>query len=433
MTSLMKKVVPVERVLDLIQDGDILVNGMGGNEPVGLLSRLHEVADRVHNVTVVDCLPLFPGEYLQRDSFRVESWFYTPQLRALEGTGRVSYVPNHIDRAGIKFNARHQAAMLCSMASAPGPDGLVRFATGNAYEERIAEKAKYRVLEISERAPWCHGNNFLDPDAVDFIIESDAELSCFVAPPPTDNDMVIGRIVADLIKDGDCLQIGIGGIPDAICLSLRDKKDLGVHTEMLTVGIMDLIKAGVVTNARKQIDIGKSTFIFGCGSPDLYSFMHENSSLWTGCAEELNSPFVIAQNDNQVSINSTIEIDLTGQCSSESVGTRHVSGAGGQAETAAGAQLSKNGRSIIALHSTQNVRDRATGEVSAVSKIVPTLRPGAAVTLSRADVDWVVTEHGSVWLRGTSLAERARLLISVAHPAHREELTQAARRFGYFL
>ncbi|MCL2483385.1 MAG: hypothetical protein FWF43_08265, partial [Propionibacteriaceae bacterium] len=167
--------------------------------------------------------------------------------------------------------------------------------------------------------------------------------------------------------------------------------------------------------------------------PELYSFIHENDSLFTGRGEEVNDPYVIARNDNQVSINTTVEIDLTGQCCSESIGTLQISGSGGQADTAIGAQNSKNGRSIIALYSTVEKKNQETGEMEVTSKIVPTLRPGAGVTLSRNDVDWVVTEYGAVQLRGTTVRERVQLLSSIAHPAFREDLLAAAREFGYIV
>jgi len=194
---------------------------------------------------------------------------------------------------------------------------------------------------------------------------------------------------------------------------------------------MDLMQAGVVTNARKQVDTGLTVFAFAAGSPELYAFMDHNPDLYTGRGEEINDPNVIARNDNQVSINTTVEVDLTGQCCSESIGTRLISGSGGQSDTAIGAQASNNGRSIIALYSTLERPNPVSGEIEMTSKIVPTLRPGAAVTLSRNDVDWVVTEYGAVQLRGTTLRERAQLLASVAHPAFRDDLLAAARGFGY--
>ncbi|MDR1807965.1 MAG: hypothetical protein LBR33_08665 [Propionibacteriaceae bacterium] len=431
------KVITVQQALDLVQDGDLITVGLGANEPPTFLSHLHEIADRVHDVTISDCLPTVPGEYLSPEyiakAFRIESWFSTPLMRRANSTGRVSYIPNNLHFAGFKRNFHRKSAIMISLASTPEGTGRTRFALGNTYEEMIGSAAKYRILEVSPNAPFCYGQNYLDWDQIDYIIESDAYPGTIPGVTPNDKDMAIGHAIADLVNDGDCVQVGIGGIPNAVCAFLHEKKDLGIHTEMMTTGIMDLIKAGVVTNARKQVDQGLTVFAFACGSQEMYEFMHENKALFTGRGEVVNDPYVIARNDNQVSINTTVEVDLTGQCASESIGTLQISGSGGQADTAIGAQNSKNGRSIIALYSTVEKTDKATGQVTSASKIVPTLKPGAGVTLSRNDVDIVVTEYGWVSLRGTTVQERAKLLISIAHPQFRDELDAKAREFGYYL
>jgi len=435
MTDYKSKIITVDQALDLISDNDLITVGLAANEPPLFLSNLHRIADRVSDVTITNCLPSVPGEYLSeenvRKAFIIDSWFSTPLLRKLSHTGRVSYIPNNLHFAGSKRNHHRPSTVMISLASEPGPDGLVRFACGNTYEEMIGTRAKYRILEVSSRAPWCYGRNYLDPDSIDYIIESDALPPTIPIAASNEKDVAIGRIIADLVEDGDCVQVGIGGIPNAVCQFLYEKRDLGIHTEMLTTGIMDLIKAGVVTGARKQVDKGLTVFAFVLGTEELYEFSDHNPVLFTGRGEEVNDPYVIARNDNQVSINTTVEVDLTGQCCSESIGTRQISGTGGQADTAIGAQNSKNGRSIIALYSTVEKVNPATGEMEVMSKIVPTLRPGAAVTLSRNDVDWVVTEYGAVQLRGTTVRERVGLLASIAHPAFREDLLAAGREFGY--
>ena len=435
MTDYRSKTITVPQALDMIEDHDLITVGLGANEPPAFLGQLHTVTDQVKDVTITNCLTLAPGDYLKeenlRKTFKIETWFSTPLLRALAWTGRISYIPNTIRLAARRRNFHRPSQMLVSLASPPGPDGLIRFACGNVYEGMVAQAAKRRILEVTPYAPWCPGNNFIEPDSVDYIIESDAKPPAVPDATPNDTDMAIGHHIAELINDGDCLQIGIGGIPNAVCQYLHDKHDLGIHTEMMTTGIMDLITAGVVTNARKQVDQGLTVFAFAAGTPELYAFMDHNKDLFTGRGEDVNNPVVIARNDNQVSINTTIEVDLTGQCASESIGTNQISGSGGQTDTALGAQYSKNGRSIIALYSTLEKYNPDTGETEVTSKIVPTLRPGAAVTLTRNDVDWVVTEYGAVQLRGTSVKERTQLLISIAHPAFREDLLAAARQFGY--
>jgi acyl-CoA hydrolase len=242
---------------------------------------------------------------------------------------------------------------------------------------------------------------------------------------------LIGKHIAKYINDGDTLQLGIGGIPNAVADQLHHKKDLGVHTEMLTTGFMKLYQSGAVTNRKKTLHNGKFVAAFALGTKELYEFIDDNPSIMLLNGNYVNDPCIIGQNDNQVSINTSIEIDLTGQCCSESIGPIQFSGTGGQTDTATGAQRAKNGRSFIALYSTANVKNKETGEREEISKIVPFLKLGAAVSLSRNDVDYVVTEYGAVRLRGTSIQERVELLISIAHPKFRDELREKAREIGY--
>ncbi len=429
------KLITVDQALDLVDDGDNITVGLGANEPPTFLGNLHRIADRVSDVTVTNCLPTAPGEYLSeeniRNAFRIDCWFATPPLRKLWSTGRVSYIPNHLHLAGTKRNFHKPSKIMISLASTPEADGRTRFACGNTYEEKIAAQAELRILEISPNAPHCFGQNYLDWDSIDYVIESDARPGTIPAATPNEKDLAIGRTIADLVDDGDCIQVGIGGIPNAVCGYLHEKKDLGIHTEMMTTGIMGLMRAGVVTGARKQVDVGKTVFAFALGSAEMYEFIHDNPDCLTGRGEEVNNPYLIARNDNQVSINTTIEVDLTGQCCSESIGTQQISGTGGQSDTATGAQRSRNGRSIIALYSTVEKVDKVTGRLEVLSKIVPILRPGAAVSLSRNDVDWVVTEYGAVSLRGTTIAERVALLISIAHPDFRDGLYADAVKYGF--
>ncbi|MDR1875616.1 MAG: hypothetical protein LBQ90_11475 [Synergistaceae bacterium] len=431
------KKITVEQALSMVKSGDNITVGMAAAEPVEFLSRLHTIADRVEDVTVTSCLPTAAGEYLSEKylekAFRLESWFYSPALRRLHGTGRVSFIPNHLHFAGSKRNFHRKANIFICSASMPEEDGRIRFSCGNVYEEEIAKQADIVILEITPRVPHSFGDNVLEWDDVDCVIECDYSLPTIPDTPPNEKDRDIGRHIAGLIKDGDCLQVGIGGIPNAVCEFLADKKDLGIHTEMMTTGIMNLMKKGVINGSRKQMNVGKVVCAFALGSQEMYEFMNDNPDILVSRGSWVNDPCVIAGNDNQVSINTSVEIDLTGQCCSESVGPMQISGTGGQSDTAVGAQRSKNGRSIIALYSTAMVKNAESGEKEEVSKIVPMLRQGAAVSLSRNDVDWVVTEYGAVNLKGTTLRERAELLISIAHPKFREELRAAANNLQYWL
>ncbi len=431
------KKITVEQALEMVKSNDNITVGMAGAEPIDFLGKLHTIANRVEDVTITSCLATAPGEYLSEQylekAFKIESWFYSPALRRLQKTGRVSFIPNHLHFAGTKrLFHKHTNIFVCS-AAMPDENGRIRFSCSNVYEAQIAKAADIVILEISPNIPQIMGDNYIEWEDVDYVIESDYFLPTIPDVPPNDLDKAIGNHIAQYINDGDCIQIGIGGIPNAVCEALADKKDLGVHTEMMTTGIMRLMKKGIINGSKKQMDIGKAVCGFALGTQELYEYVNNNPDVIIKPGSWVNDPHVIMGNDNQVSINTSIEIDLTGQCCSESVGPMQISGTGGQSDTAVGAQNSKNGRSFIALYSTAMVKNSETGEREEVSKIVPFLRPGAAVSLSRNDVDWVVTEFGAVNLRGTCLRERAELLISIAHPKFQDTLRQQAKELGHLM
>lgn len=431
------KKITVEQALDKVKSNDVITVGMAGAEPVEFFAKLHTIADRVEDVTITSCLATAPGEYLNEKylekAFKLESWFYSPPLRKLQKTGRVSFIPNNLHFAGKKRNYRTKTNIFIASAAMPEENGRIRFSCGNVYEEEIAKTADIVILEISPNIPRMLGDNYLEWDDVDYVVETDYYLPTIPDVEPSELDRAIGGYIADLINDGDCVQVGIGGIPNAVCEALGDKKDLGIHTEMMTTGIMRLMKKGVINGSKKQMDAGKVVCAFALGSQEMYEFMHNHPDILVKRGSWVNDPNVICGNDNQVSINTSVEVDLTGQCCSESIGNLQISGTGGQSDTAVGAVNSKNGRSIIALYSTAMVRNPETGEKEEVSKIVPVLRPGAAVSLSRNDVDWVVTEHGAVNLRGTTIRQRTELLISIAHPKFRETLREEAKELLYWV
>lgn len=431
------KKITVEKALSLVKSNDVITVGMAGGEPADFLGKLHTIADDVQDVVITNCLPTAKGEYLSEKylekAFIVESWFFSPLLRKLQHTGRVSYIPNNLHFSGKKRNAAVKTNIfICSVAT-PTEEGVFQFSCGNVYEREIAEKADIVIVEVSPNIPYIPGEAGLPFDMIDYVIESDYFLPTIPDVAPNEKDLAIGEAIGEMIDDGDTIQIGIGGIPNAVCASITGKKDLGVHTEMLTTGVMRLMKEGVVTNKRKNFNPGKTVFAFTLGSQELYEFADHNDDLLMMAGNWVNNPFVVAQNDNMVSINTSIEIDLTGQCCSESVGSMQISGSGGQSDTAMGAQEGVNGRSIIALYSTANVKNRETGEMEEISKIVPVLNPGAGVTLSRNDVDYVATEYGIVRLRGLSVRARAEKLISIAHPKFRDELREAAKQYKIWL
>lgn len=432
----MAKYVTIEEALATVQSGDYIVTGLGAEEGKLFMTNLHTIADRVKDVTVSNCLPMGAYEFMVNpayvDSFTTESWFYTPALRKAQANGNVSFIYNHLHLASFKRLCHRKPDIYVGIASMPDKHGYVSLSLSNTYEMAMIREAKTVILEVNPNAPRTFGDVQLHIDEVDYLVEADYPIPELADAEPNEKDMVIGKYIADMINDGDCIQLGIGGIPNAVAASLMDKKNLGVHTEMLTTGMVKLAKAGVINNKCKKNNPGKMVAVFAMGTKELYDFIDDNPAVAIMDGAYVNDPYIIAENDNQVSINSTIEIDLFGQCCSESIGHVQFSGTGGQADTAIGAQMSKNGKSIIALYSTAMVKDKATGQRVESSKIVSTLKPGAAVSLSRNDVDWVVTEYGAVCLRGTSMSERAKLLISIAHPNFRDQLTQEAVALGIF-
>ena len=430
----MAKYVSINEALALVRDGDYIVTGLGSAEGREFMTNLHTIAGSVKDVLVSNCLPMGAYEFMVNpayaDTFQIDSWFYTPALRKAQANGNVSFIYNHLHLASFKRLCHRKPDIYVGIASMPDKHGYVSLSLSNTYELAMIREAKTVILEINPNAPRTFGDVQLHLNDIDYVVECDYPMPEIADAEPNEKDMIIGKYIADMIHDGDCIQLGIGGIPNAVAASLMDKKDLGVHTEMLTSGMVKLAKAGVITGKNKQINQGKMVAAFAMGTKELYDFIDDNPAVEIRDGAWVNDPHTISQNDNQVSINSTIEIDLFGQCCSESIGHVQFSGTGGQADTAIGAQKSRNGRSIIALYSTAMVKNKATGERVETSKIVPTLKAGAAVSLSRNDIDWLVTEYGAVCLRGTSMAERAKLIISVAHPNFREQLTNDAIALG---
>ena len=430
----MAKYVSINEALALVKDNDYIVTGLGSAEGREFMTNLHTIADRVKGVMVSNCLPMGAYEFIvnpeYKDSFTTEGWFYTPVLRKAHKNGNISFIPNHLHLASKKRLFYREPDIYVGIASMPDKHGYVSLSLSNTYEMAMIKKAKTVILECNPNAPRTFGDVQLHVDNVDYIVNVDYPMPEIPDAEPNEKDLVIGKLIADMVNDGDCIQLGIGGIPNAVAASLYGKKDLGVHTEMLTSGMVKLAKAGVITGKNKQINNGKMVAAFAMGTKELYDYIDDNPAVEILDGAWVNDPYTIMQNDNQVSINTTLEVDITGQCCSESIGSVQFSGTGGQSDTAVGAQKSRNGRSIIALYSTAMVKDPATGERVETSKIVCQLKAGAAVSLSRNDVDYLVTEYGCVSLRGTSIAERAERIISVAHPAFRDQIRKEAIALG---
>jgi len=296
-------------------------------------------------------------------------------------------------------------------------NGYFTFGTNNDYTSTAARKAKRLIVEVNRRMPRVYGRSSLHISEVDAVVENDASLLTLTERPIQEHERKLGQRIAELIPERACLQIGVGGVPSGVCKALMNRKDLGIHTEVLNPALARLIESGVVTNRWKKINRGKSVFTFAMGDQSFYDFLHDNLGLESYPVNYVNDPAVIAQNDNVVSVNSTIEMDLTGACNSEYVRGHQFTSTGGQLDFVRGAYASKGGMSFIAFQSSI--------EDGKISKIVPRL--SGPVTTPRTDVHYVVTENGSANLKGLSSTERARALIGLAHPDFRDGLTAAAK------
>ncbi|HUI69870.1 MAG TPA: acetyl-CoA hydrolase/transferase C-terminal domain-containing protein [Spirochaetia bacterium] len=426
-----KKLVDIDAAVCRIKSGDDVIVAQCASEPQGCMSRFHIMADKVEDVRVFSVLTLKPYDFYMRPEmkgrFELASWFHAPGSReALKaGTGTVTYVPNMLHRAAADRIHAHSPDVFFGTCTPPDSHGYVSLSLGITYEKDVIEAATTVILEVNPRLPRTFGDTHVHVSAVDLFVEHDQEVPTLPSPSPSETDLAIGGHIAELVEDGSTIQLGIGGIPNAAALALREKHNLGVHTEMMVDSMMELYEMGVVTNTCKGLLKGKFVCCFAMGSRKLYDWLNDNVAVQFERGRWVNDPAVIRQNTKMVSINTCLMVDLTGQVASEAIGTTQYSGTGGQADTAIGSVegLDGKGKSIIACYST--------AKAGKVSTIVPTLPEGTAVTLHRSNVDIVVTEHGIARLRGRTVRERVRELVAVAHPDFRSELKDKAKALGY--
>jgi itaconate CoA-transferase len=427
------KLTTPDRAVAPIPSGSKLSIGMAMTEPPALLKALADRAEaggiedlKVYYFEATSIAGKTILRYELNDRIRPYCMFITATERALikrgvEDGGRkvINYVPNNfhqatrllIDEIGID-------TFVCTV-SPMDRHGYFTFGIGNDYSTKVARSAKRLIVEVNENMPRVRGDLAeLHVSEVDAIIENNVALLELPSGGPAAEDEVISRIIADLVPDGACLQMGVGALPNLVCAALKDHNDLGIHTEALNSGLVDLVCAGAVTNRRKAIDRGKSVFTFAMGQKAMYDFLNDNPAIESAPVDYVNDPRIIAQNDNVISINATIQIDLTGACNSEHMLGHQYSASGGQLDFVRGAYASKGGKSIIAARSTA-----AKGKFS---RIVPRL--DGPVTTPRIDAHYIVTEFGAVNLKGLSSTERALELIKLAHPEFRDELTEAAKQ-----
>ena len=421
-----KKHITIEEALNKVKSRDEVVVALAGAEPVGFLSNLHKIKDRVEEVSIVTCLNMnnyqFTSDPSMKGHFINETWFYSALTRKAHNYGTTSFIPNHLHKASLDRLYYKKPNIFVGTATPMDKHGYFSLSLSVTYERDYVEKADLVILEINENLPKVYGDTMIHISEVDFLYEFNCNVPELPLVPPSEKDIIIGNLIGELVEDGSTIQLGIGGIPNAVAKALENKKDLGVHTEMITEGMYELYLKGVITNRKKTLHKDKMIGTFALGSRKLYDFLDDNVGVELKRGRYVNDPYVIGQNYKMVSINTSLQVDLTGQCCSEALGFKQYSGTGGQSDTGVGAQNSEGGKSIIALYST--------AKNDTISTIVPFLAPGSAVSYSRNDVNYVVTEHGIASLRGKSIRDRVKELIGIAHPNFREDLKKEAEKYG---
>ena len=418
-----KKMTPADAAC-LVRDGDTIVVPTGVGEPPALLTALSARRQSLHGVTVSQILPLRKYAYFDeatRANIRHTAYFFGGPSRPGGQAGWVDFLPAYFSELPqLIARGLSPADVVFSMASPMDEHGYFALSLAPDYTMAALAKARAIVLEVNPNVPFAYGACHVHVSQVSALVESDEPILEVGLPEIGPVQEAIGKYVAELIDDGSTLQIGYGGIPDAVVMQLRHKHDLGIHTEMIGDGILTLLEAGAVTNRKKTFMPGKMVATFGLGSQKLYRFMHRNPALEMHPVDFTNDPYLAARNDKLVAINATMQVDLLGQCGSESLGFAPYSGTGGQVDFVRAANRSNGGKAFIVLPST------AKG--GAVSRIALTLSPGTHVTTSKNDINYVVTEYGVAQLRGKTAKQRAEALIGIAHPDFRADLRDAARQ-----
>ncbi|MBA3995556.1 MAG: 4-hydroxybutyrate CoA-transferase [Candidatus Accumulibacter sp.] len=425
-TLYQQKLTTPAEAIGQVRNGDFIVVPTGVGEPPALLHALSEERRRFRDVKVAQILALRKYAYLDPETVenvRHVAFFYGGATRPGGQAGWVDFLPNYFSEIPAMISrGQIPSDVVFTMASPMDEHGYFSLSLGPDYTMAAVAKARAIVLEVNPNVPFAYGNNHVHISQVAALVESSEPVLEVGLPQIGPVQEAIGKYVADLIDDGSTLQIGYGGIPDAVVMQLTHKHDLGIHTEMIGDGILTLLESGAVNNRRKNYLPGKMVATFALGSQKLYKFMDRNPMLEMHPVDYTNDPFLAGQNDNLVAINATLQIDLLGQCGSESLGAMPYSGTGGQADFVRAANRSKGGKAFIVLPST--------AKNDTISRIVPTLNPGTHVTTSKNDINYVVTEYGVAQLRGKTAKQRAETLIGIAHPDFRGELTETAKKQG---
>ena len=423
-----EKILPPELILSHINAGDRIFIGTGCGEPQFLVAELVNYvnnnpkaffdAELIH-IWTLGVAPYTDEKF--QDNFRLDSFFVGDSTRNPVNRGAADYTPIFLSSVPDLFRSEMVPVDIALVqTSLPDKHGYLSLGISVDVVKAALEKAEVVVAQVNENMPRTHGDGFIHIKDIDFILPHDEPLLEYSVKAPNDIVQRIGKYVARIIEDGSTIQVGYGLIPDEVVHSLENKKDLGVHTELLSDGIVELMKKGVVTNQKKIHNPGKTIASFCMGSRDTYDFLDENPSIEFKRIDYTNNPLIISRNRMMTAINSAMEVDLTGQATAESLGGTFYSGTGGQADFMRGAVLSPGGKTILAFPSTA-LND-------SVSRIVPVLQEGAGITLTRGDVHYMVTEYGIAYLHGKNIRERAMDLIAIAHPKFRPWLIEAARK-----
>ena len=421
-----KKLRIAQDAVKIVKSGNRVVFSHACGEPRLLPGALVGRAKQLKDVEIVHMVPMGEALYCRPEyakSFRHVALFSGAPTREAIWDNRGDYIPYVFSEIPFLFNSTLPVDVAMVSVSPPDNNGFCSLGVSVDYTKSAVESAKTVIAEVNKTMPRTHGDSFIHVSDIDYFVEVDEPIAELKSVELTEVEKNIGKHVAELIDDGCCLQLGIGGIPDAVLFYLTDFKDLGIHSEMISDGVKNLVEKGVITGRRKTLHKGKIIVNFLMGTRGFYNWADDNPNIEMRTVDYTNNPYIIAQNKKMIAINSALEVDLLGQVCADTLGAKQFSGVGGQLDFVRGARLSEGGKAIIALPSS----------AKGTSRIVPTLKLGAAVTTSRNDVDYVVTDFGIASLKGKTVRERMRSLINIATPDAREELTRKAYEIYHVL
>ena len=421
-----ERLITPQEAMQKVRAGDRIIFSHACGEPRVFPGELVKRSTELRNVEIVHMVPMGEALYCRPEyagSFRHIAFFTGTKTREAIWENRADYLPSVFSEIPSLFEAALPIDVALVTVSPPDSHGLCSLGVSVDYTKKAVEKAKMVIAEVNPFMPKTHGESFIHTSDIDYFVEVSEPIAELIGGELTDVEKNIGRHVAELVDDGCCLQLGIGGIPDAVLFYLTGFKDLGIHSEMISDGVQNLVEKGVVTGRRKTLHRDKIVVTFLMGSRVFYDWLDDNPMIEMHTVDYTNNPFVISQNKKMTAINSALEVDLLGQVCADTLGPKQFSAVGGQLDFVRGARMSADGKAIIALPSMSKN----------ISRIVPALKPGAAVTTSRYDVDYVVTDYGTASLRGKTVRERMKALINIAAPAFRENLSRQAFEIYHIL